>query len=219
MTKGCVDAEDTCSKTDTTVPRQHVVNHPIFSCSSLDGDENAVVELERFDSKGNPVPEYVVTSTGVDSDQEPVHLPVVHGSTRSASVMSANGSGASHAPSAHGSSLDANELEFPEGGLQAWLVVLGSFCAMAAVFGVSNTAAVFQSYLAENQLASYSPFQIGWIFSLNLFLVFFVGIQVGPIFDHYGPRLLVIVGFALSCASLFLFSISTSKFVLVELAI
>ncbi|VUC23818.1 unnamed protein product [Clonostachys rosea] len=106
------------------------------------------------------------------------------------------------------SSTNSDELSYPEGGLQGWLVVFGSFCAMGAVFGLINTSAVFESYFKEHQLKEYSHSQIGWIFSLYLFLVFFIGIQVGPIFDHYGPRLLVAVGSVMIVASLMLLSIS-----------
>ncbi|CAH0058908.1 unnamed protein product [Clonostachys solani] len=105
-------------------------------------------------------------------------------------------------------STNSDEPDYPEGGLQGWLVVFGSFCAMGAVFGLINTSAVFESYFKEHQLKEYSHSQVGWIFSLYLFLVFFIGIQAGPIFDHYGPRLLVAVGSVLIVASLMLLSIS-----------
>ncbi|KAK1722722.1 hypothetical protein CaCOL14_000072 [Colletotrichum acutatum] len=100
-----------------------------------------------------------------------------------------------------------NELTFPEGGWQAWLVVFGSFCAMLSVFGLINSAAVFESYFSENQLADHSSSEIGWIFSLYLFIVFFVGIQVGPLFDQYGPRGLVVAGGLCMSASLLLLSL------------
>jgi hypothetical protein len=99
------------------------------------------------------------------------------------------------------------DLEFPEGGLQAWLVVFGSFCGMFSVYGLINTAAVFESYFSENQLRDYSSSQIGWIFSLYLFVVFIVGIQVGPVFDKYGPRLIVLTGGLLIATSLFILSV------------
>lgn len=102
-------------------------------------------------------------------------------------------------------------LEFPEGGLQAWLVVFGSFCGMFSVYGLINTAAVFESYFSENQLRDYSSSQIGWIFSLYLFVVFIVGIQVGPVFDKYGPRLIVLAGGLLIATSLFILSVSEGK--------
>lgn len=102
-------------------------------------------------------------------------------------------------------------ISFPDGGFQAWLVVFGSFCAQGAVFGLINTAAVFESYFKENQLKDYNNSQIGWIFSLYLFLVFFVGVQVGPIFDKHGPRLLLAGGSFCVVTSLMLLSVSQSK--------
>ncbi|CAJ2502079.1 Uu.00g049320.m01.CDS01, partial [Anthostomella pinea] len=91
--------------------------------------------------------------------------------------------------------------DFPEGGLQAWLVVAGSFCAMVGVYGIINSAAVFESYFSTHQLQGYSSSTIGWVFSTYLFIVFFAGIQVGPLFDRHGPRLLVAVGSLLVVAS------------------
>ncbi|KAL3954604.1 hypothetical protein ACCO45_010167 [Purpureocillium lilacinum] len=101
---------------------------------------------------------------------------------------------------------------FPEGGREAWLVVFGSFCAMGAIFGLINSSAVFESYFKTHQLRKYSHSQIGWIFSLYLFLVFFVGLQVGPVFDRHGPRLLVAAGSICIVASLMLLSISTEYY-------
>ena len=43
-------------------------------------------------------------------------------------------------------------------------------------------------------MAHYSPSSIGWIFSLYIFLAFFCGIQIGPVFDTKGPRWLVVAG-------------------------
>ncbi|KAI0382118.1 MFS general substrate transporter [Hypomontagnella monticulosa] len=96
---------------------------------------------------------------------------------------------------------DGDDDDFPEGGLEGWLVVAGSFCSMMSVYGIINVAAVFESYFSSNQLAGYSSSTVGWIFSVYLFIVFFAGIQVGPIFDRYGPRVLVIVGSLLVVAS------------------
>ncbi|KAK0649107.1 major facilitator superfamily domain-containing protein [Cercophora newfieldiana] len=101
---------------------------------------------------------------------------------------------------------NATTLNFPEGGSEGWLVVFGAFCAMISVFGLINSSAVFESYFSTHQLAHHSPSEIGWIFSVYLFIVFFVGIQVGPIFDHYGGRILVAAGSLLLCASLLILS-------------
>ncbi|KAL2176748.1 major facilitator superfamily domain-containing protein [Thermothelomyces heterothallicus CBS 202.75] len=100
----------------------------------------------------------------------------------------------------------ATTVDFPEGGLTAWLVVLGSFCAMLSLFGLINSAAVFESYFTTHQLAHKTSSEIGWIFSLYLFIVFFVGIQVGPVFDRFGARVLVAAGTGLIFLSLLLLS-------------
>lgn len=108
-------------------------------------------------------------------------------------------------------SLQSMEPGFPEGGLAGWLVVVGSFCAMISVFGLINTAAVLESWFSTHQLELCNASQIGWIFSLYLFFVFFIGIQAGPAFDAYGPRYLVAIGSALMIASLLLLGFCTGR--------
>jgi MFS family permease len=100
----------------------------------------------------------------------------------------------------------ASTLDFPEGGVEGWLVVFGSFCATVSVFGLINSAAILESYFATHQLAHHTPSEIGWIFSLYLFIVFFVGIQIGPIFDAHGGRILVAAGTLLVVLSLLILS-------------
>ncbi|KAI1487653.1 major facilitator superfamily transporter [Biscogniauxia mediterranea] len=86
------------------------------------------------------------------------------------------------------------EETYPEGGLEAWLVVLGAWCCLLASLGLMNTVATFQTYVANNQLSDYSEGTIGWIFSVYTALCFLCGIYVGPIFDKYGPRWLIAPG-------------------------
>ena len=108
-------------------------------------------------------------------------------------------------------STDSNDgdEDFPEGGLRAWLGVFGSFCAMFMVFGIVNSTGAFQDYFSSNQLRDYSPDQIGWIFSLNLFLVFLCGIYTGVIFDAHGPKIVVAVGSVAIVLSMMLLSFCT----------
>ena len=68
---------------------------------------------------------------------------------------------------------DDPDVDYPEGGLRAWLVVLGAFCGMVASFGIMNTVGTLQAYVMEHQLAGYSPDTVGWIFSIYIFLAFF----------------------------------------------
>lgn len=101
---------------------------------------------------------------------------------------------------------------YPEGGLQAWLVVLGAWLALISSLGIMNTLATFQAYLSEHQLSHYDEGTVGWVFSIYTFVVFFLGLYIGPLFDKYGPRLIILTGTVILAASLVLFSISTRKF-------
>jgi MFS family permease len=100
---------------------------------------------------------------------------------------------------------------YPKGGLEAWGVVFGSFCCLLCVFGMINSAAVFELHFSENQLSDHSHTQISWIFSLYLFTVYFLGTLAGPVFDVYGHRLLVLVGSVCLVVRPMLLSIATSK--------
>lgn len=74
-------------------------------------DEKSAIDYKPND-KGNDSPQ--------DEDiegQPPLPVPAI---SRSATVNSEQG--------------------FPEGGLRAWLVVLGSFCGMVAAFGFMNSS-------------------------------------------------------------------------------
>ncbi|KAK4675423.1 hypothetical protein QC764_504130 [Podospora pseudoanserina] len=82
----------------------------------------------------------------------------------------------------------------PEGGLQAWLTVAGSFCITTAVYGLSNSVGVIQPYWAQHHLSSFPIQDIAWISGANIFLCLFLGVQVGPWFDRFGPRWLLMAG-------------------------
>jgi MFS family permease len=92
-----------------------------------------------------------------------------------------------------------------------WLVVVGAFCGSFSVFGIINSTAILLEYFSTHQLQDKSPSQIGWIFGLALFLTFFCGAPVGPIFDAYGPRALMFAGSILLLASMFLLGLCTRK--------
>lgn len=49
------------------------------------------------------------------------------------------------------------------------------------------------------------------IFGLALFLTFFCGAPIGPLFDAYGPRLLMVCGSVLLIASMFLLGLCTRE--------
>lgn len=100
---------------------------------------------------------------------------------------------------------------YPEGGLQAWTVVAGSWFAMIASMGLMNSIAVFQAYTLSHQLKDHSEGTVGWIFSIYTWLAFFGGVYIGPVFDKYGPRWLVIAGCACTVGALIGMSFCTGK--------
>ncbi|EGD98213.1 hypothetical protein TESG_05595 [Trichophyton tonsurans CBS 112818] len=99
-------------------------------------------------------------------------------------------------------STDPDGNVYPEGGLEAYLVVFGCFLCLFGSFGLVNTIGTFQAYLSENQLKDYNQSTISWIFGVFSFPIFFGGLQIGPIFDAKGPKGLVLVGSTLVIGSL-----------------
>ncbi|KAH8818472.1 major facilitator superfamily domain-containing protein [Hyaloscypha sp. PMI_1271] len=91
---------------------------------------------------------------------------------------------------------------FPEGGRRAWLVVFGSWCALFSSLGLMNTMGAFQAYISTHQLKHLDVAVVGWIFSLYAFLTFGAGLFVGPLFDKYGPKWLVLSGSVLVVLSM-----------------
>lgn len=106
------------------------------------------------------------------------------------------------------------EDEYPEGGLRAWSVVLGSWFASFSALGISNSVATIHAYISSHQLQGYSEGTIGWIFSMYMFLCFFCGIYIGPVFDKYGPKWLILSGTVCVVTAQMLLSISTRSYTL-----
>lgn len=66
---------------------------------------------------------------------------------------------------------------------------------------------VFHAYLGEHQLADYSESSIGWILGVFVFLTFFCGIFIGPLFDMHGPLYLLSGGTVCMTAGMLLLGI------------
>ncbi|KAI0267812.1 MFS general substrate transporter [Gloeopeniophorella convolvens] len=80
--------------------------------------------------------------------------------------------------------LDANiEGEYPDGGLQAWTVVLGAFCATFSSFGYINAWGAFQDYYQSTLLQQDSGATIAWIGSTQYSLALLPGLFAGRLFD------------------------------------
>lgn len=93
--------------------------------------------------------------------------------------------------------------DYPDGGLRAYTVILGSFLGLTAVFGTLNSVGAIQTYLATHQLMGVEASTISWIFSIHLALAFAVTIFTGPFFDSKGTFLPLVVGNILIFVGLF----------------
>jgi MFS family permease len=100
---------------------------------------------------------------------------------------------------------------YPEGGLKAWSVVMGSWFSLFASLGLMNTVGLFHAYVLSHQLKGQTDATVGWIFSIYTFLAFFCGVYIGPIFDKYGPRWLVVAGAACTVGGVVALSFSTGE--------
>jgi MFS family permease len=105
-----------------------------------------------------------------------------------------------------------NPADFPDGGTEAWLVVLGGWCCLFVSFGWINCIGVFQEYYQENLLRGYSSSTVSWIPSLELFMMFFGGPFFGKTFDNFGPRGLLAAGSVLHVLGLMMTSLSTKYY-------
>lgn len=126
---------------------------------------------------------------------------------------------------------DEQEVEYRmDGGLQAWLQVLGSWILFAntwlaspPVYGVSdssnkdpsayrglaNSYGVFETFYTRTYLTTSSPSAISWIGSIQLFLTMLIGVFAGWFLDAGHLRPLLIAGSFLEIFGMFMTSLST----------
>lgn len=98
----------------------------------------------------------------------------------------------------------------PDGGLQAWLQVLGATAILVNTWGLINTFGVFQAYYETSLLKSRSPSEISWIGSCQGALLFLVGVLGGPLYDRGYFRHLLIAGMFLIVFGQFMTSLCTN---------
>lgn len=98
----------------------------------------------------------------------------------------------------------------PNGGLQAWLQVLGSWVTLVATWGLVNTFGVYQAYYETHLLVTSSSSSISWIGSIQAGLLMFVGVITGPLYDAGYFRHLMICGLFLIVLGQFMTSLGTT---------
>ncbi|RAH43190.1 MFS general substrate transporter, partial [Aspergillus brunneoviolaceus CBS 621.78] len=70
----------------------------------------------------------------------------------------------------------------PNGGCRAWLQVVGSFFLFFNT-GLINSYGVFETFYEETLLQGTPSSTISWIGSLQSFLIMFLGVLTGPVYD------------------------------------
>ncbi|KAK8046375.1 MFS general substrate transporter [Apiospora saccharicola] len=103
----------------------------------------------------------------------------------------------------------------PNGGLEAWLQVAGSWCLMFNCWGIVNTYGVFQTYYQTELLKNESASNIAWIGSIQAFLLLFVGALTGPLYDYGYFRHLLAVGSFLMVFGMMMVSLCTQYWQLI----
>ena len=98
----------------------------------------------------------------------------------------------------------------PDGGVTAWLQVLGSWVILVDTWGLVNSFGVFQTHYKATMLPSTSPSSISWIGSLQASLLMLVGVVSGPLYDMGYFRALIGTGLLLIILGQFLLSICTT---------
>ncbi|KAI1105737.1 MFS general substrate transporter [Jackrogersella minutella] len=100
--------------------------------------------------------------------------------------------------------------EVPDGGLDAWLQVLGAFTVMLATFGLVNSFGVYQTYYETELLKTSTSSDISWIGSLQGALLMLGGVVSGPLFDAGHFHALTAAGLFLVLFGLFMTSLCAS---------
>ncbi|KAK4041468.1 major facilitator superfamily domain-containing protein [Parachaetomium inaequale] len=100
--------------------------------------------------------------------------------------------------------------QIPDGGLTAWLQVVGSAAVLVNTWGIINSFGVFQAYYEADLLRSHSSSDISWIGSTQAALLFLVGVVAGPLYDAGYFRQLLLVGLFLIVFGQFMTSLCTA---------
>ncbi|KAK4498626.1 hypothetical protein PRZ48_009136 [Zasmidium cellare] len=81
-----------------------------------------------------------------------------------------------------------------DGGLKAWLQVLGAWSVFFNTWGILNTFGVYQTYYETGELFTKTSSNISWIGSIQAALVLVLGLVSGPIYDCGYLRALLLLG-------------------------
>ncbi|KAK5943691.1 hypothetical protein PMZ80_004699 [Knufia obscura] len=99
--------------------------------------------------------------------------------------------------------------EIKDGGIKAWLSVLGCFFLWFNLWGYTFAFGTFQNFYEQKYLTGTSSSSIAWIGSIQSFLLIISGLWTGPIFDWGYYMYLIYFGSTLSTIGAFMLSLST----------
>ncbi|KAK9461680.1 major facilitator superfamily domain-containing protein [Lipomyces oligophaga] len=111
--------------------------------------------------------------------------------------------------------LSPHEKYPPDRGWRAWICVLGAYFGTMSTFGLVNVMGVFSEYYKTYLLKDYSSSAIAWITSIETFVIVFGAILVGPLYDIYGPKPLMIPGTIIMVLGVMMTSICTQYWQLI----
>ena len=96
----------------------------------------------------------------------------------------------------------------PDGGARAWLQVVAGCLINALTWGYSASFGVYQLYYTT--ALSFSPSQVSWIGSIQVFLTFFIGVFSGRSADAGLAQQTVLLGCFLGVFGTFMTSLATT---------
>ncbi|KAI1633476.1 major facilitator superfamily transporter [Biscogniauxia mediterranea] len=105
----------------------------------------------------------------------------------------------------------AERLEINSRGFRSWLSVFGASLALFCTVGFLNAFGVFQEYY-KTYLPGKTDFDISWIGSVSIFLLYIGAPIAGFLVDRTGPTILICAGSVGQLLALFLASLCTQYY-------
>ncbi|KAL4793915.1 major facilitator superfamily domain-containing protein [Aspergillus venezuelensis] len=100
----------------------------------------------------------------------------------------------------------------PNGGVEAWLSVVGVFCVFVNTWGLISTYGAFQEFYQTALLRDESSSAISWVGSIQATLIVLVGLVSGPLVDLGYLRFLVASGSFLIVFGMMMTSLATEYY-------
>ncbi|PKX95150.1 putative MFS monocarboxylate transporter [Aspergillus novofumigatus IBT 16806] len=100
----------------------------------------------------------------------------------------------------------------PPVSARAYMSVIGGTCALLCTVGFVVAFGVFQGYYTEHLLRGMSEFDISWIGSASIFLLYASAPICGVLVDRFGPKVLLIAGSIGVLVAIFMISLCSQYY-------